>query len=649
MVKKLLYKLKTKGVKYLIKKIFYKTIRNPLMKIKWLLLDVVYRNKLTKEKYFIRELKLNKVNNFIDINGVKEYYKNNYIDKDNLILDSNKILLHKFNFLGMSGESLGENIDWNRDYVSNFTWENKYYKLIKIIDLNKNIDVKLPWELSRFQHLITLGKAFIVTKDEKYSDEFIQEIESWKIQNPYNMSVNWTCAMEVAIRAINLILAKEFFIYSNKISNIFWDEYNELLYKHGTYIWKNLENKGEVKSNHYISDLCGLLWLGIYFGEISDESRNWLLFAKENLEKEITEQVNYDGTTYEGSTSYHKLVTELYLYTVIYAKKNQIEFSVELNKKLEAMCNFLNNVSKDNYCIPFIGDNDDGRVIILSQYYSWNRKEVLYLLDIASYLYEILLKDNVSTEECHIIWGRKERTKVTKKDKEMLEYDKGGYFILRNKEVYCLIRAGELSFRGQGGHSHNEQLSFELSIFNEDIFIDPGTYVYTSNYKMRNLYRSTFMHNTLNINGEEQNKFNEKSIFELRDRCKASGRLNGNIFFGSHSGYLEKYGAIHNREVKLLNRRIVIRDDIEIKEKRNIKNLEFEVNFILSKNHNIEQIKNYIEINVNGKIIKMTNSLSILPKIEEVNISPSYGVLTKSKRITYRFSESRSIEFNIEY
>ena len=59
-------------------------------------------------------------------------------------------------------------------------------------------------------------------------------------------------------------------------------------------------------------------------------------------------------------------------------------------------------------------------------------------------------------------------------------YFNGGYYILRNNRTYCIIRCGELSCRGEGGHSHNDQLSFELNVEGEDFIIDPGTYAYTS-------------------------------------------------------------------------------------------------------------------------------------------------------------------------
>ena len=59
-------------------------------------------------------------------------------------------------------------------------------------------------------------------------------------------------------------------------------------------------------------------------------------------------------------------------------------------------------------------------------------------------------------------------------------------------------------------------ISFELWMSGEPIFVDPGTYCYTSNKFERNRFRSTGIHNTLEINGEEI-KFNSKEIFKLKE------------------------------------------------------------------------------------------------------------------------------------
>ena len=66
-----------------------------------------------------------------------------------------------------------------------------------------------------------------------------------------------------------------------------------------------------------------------------------------------------------------------------------------------------------------------------------------------------------------------------------VKFSNGGYYILRNNDIYCFIRCGELSCRGQGGHSHNDQLSFELNVKGEDFIVDTGTGVYTADNSMR--------------------------------------------------------------------------------------------------------------------------------------------------------------------
>ena len=79
----------------------------------------------------------------------------------------------------------------------------------------------------------------------------------------------------------------------------------------------------------------------------------------------MKKEVNEDGTDYEASTSYHRLVTEMLLITTILCNKNDINFSKEYMQKLEKMCEFIMDITKPNSLAPIIGDSDDGRLIIL--------------------------------------------------------------------------------------------------------------------------------------------------------------------------------------------------------------------------------------------------------------------------------------------
>ena len=63
-------------------------------------------------------------------------------------------------------------------------------------------------------------------------------------------------------------------------------------------------------------------------------------------------------------------------------------------------------------------------------------------------------------------------------------YNDSGFAILKNDSAYLfkingtLGRYTESSKRIKPTHVHADLLSFELSIKNEDIIIDPGTYIY---------------------------------------------------------------------------------------------------------------------------------------------------------------------------
>ena len=217
----------------------------------------------------------------------RNFYEKNIPLKLDIIKSANKIVEHKFDLLGSGEVELGENIEWNKDFKSGFIWENKFYKDIKIIDLENNADVKVPWELSRFQHLFTLGKAYWITSDLKYFEEAKKEILDWIEKNPIYYGVNWTCTMDVAIRAVNLIFFYFHFQDLIEKDKNFFKEFNENLYQHGEYIYLNLEKSLELANNHYLSNLVGLIFLGIYFKDLKYKKPNkWLNFSLKEMEKE---------------------------------------------------------------------------------------------------------------------------------------------------------------------------------------------------------------------------------------------------------------------------------------------------------------------------------------------------------------------------
>ena len=131
-------------------------------------------------------------------------------------------------------------------------------------------DVRVLWELNRLGHFLTLARAYSSTKDERYAAEFFAQLQSWIEQNPYGRGPNWNCAMEVALRAINLLAAFEVFRHSPNLDAASLRSFLQLLQQHGNYIQRNLEFSYIATSNHYLSDVVGLTWLGLMLPELRD-------------------------------------------------------------------------------------------------------------------------------------------------------------------------------------------------------------------------------------------------------------------------------------------------------------------------------------------------------------------------------------------
>ncbi len=584
-----------------------------------------------------------------DINK-KEYYIREFErlgKEEQIVKQADKLCNHIFNLLGSGDINLGERIKWNEDFKTGFIWENKFYKKIKTIDLNDNADVKVPWELSRFQHISTFGQAYLLTNNLKYALEFKGQIEDWIKENPVEMSVNWTCTMDVAIRACNWITGYYFLKNCSKINQEFWIKFNKILYLHGKHIFNNLENKSKYNSNHYLSDLAGLIWLGLYFKNFKydkeDHKNNpkiWLNFGLKEFEMEMGNQVNPDGTDYEASTAYHCLVTELFLFTSILCSKNNTHFSKEYMIKLERMVDFIMNITKPNGYIPLIGDMDSGRFMILTDYGTMEKRDFRYLVALGGEYFNRsdfrFYSSNNNSQNPSFLWGFENITKTKEHSTINLKskaYKDSGYYILRNDKIYLIIKCGPNGMNGDGGHIHNDQLSFELNVSGKDFIIDPGTYVYTADYKLRNIFRSSSMHNTLQVGNLEQNTFEEKELFRINNETDAQLlNFNNNHFKGRHYGFKDKAGIIVKREVKLEDKKIII-DDFIIK--KDIENLEYKkyIRFYLDKEVEIEKKHEYIILTNENVRIKLFNLQKSEYKIEKSWMAKEYGIKEETKII----------------
>ncbi|HEX8775843.1 MAG TPA: alginate lyase family protein [Pyrinomonadaceae bacterium] len=429
---------------------------------------------------------------------------------------------HRWSLLGYPEKCFGEKINWLRDPLSGADWPLDYHCDIRLARTDGS-DARVLWELNRLGHLITLGRAYALTKQESLAAEFFAQVMGWREQNPTGLGPNWACAMEVALRAMNLLVAFELFRHSPMLDAERLRLVLQLFAHHGEHIRRNLEFSYVSTSNHYLSDVVGLFWLGLMLPELR-EARAWREFALREMLREMDKQILPDGADYEASTGYHRFVLELFLYSFILARANGVEIEERYWQRLRAMLEYLRAIVRPDGRAPLIGDTDGGQVLPVNQRAGDDHAYVLALG--AAVFNEPRFKSERWPMPEELLWftGSEgvrdyERLPNLNEGQSSQAFTDAGTYVMREHDLYLLLNASGNGLGGRGSHGHNDALSLEVSACGRSFIIDPGTYVYTSDLHERNLFRSTAYHSTVEVDGAEQNNTTELMPFVIGDEA----------------------------------------------------------------------------------------------------------------------------------
>jgi Heparinase II/III-like protein/Heparinase II/III N-terminus len=448
--------------------------------------------------------------------------------RERLLARAAALAEHRFDLLGSGPTALGEQIDWQLDFKSGRRWPMEHISRLPIV-YGDGSDIKVPWELSRFQHLPLLAGAHRLTGERPWLDEIAAQLTDWIAANPVEFGANWACTMDVAIRATNWVATLA--LIADAAAGEPWLEgVLESLLLHGRFIRSHLEY-APVRSNHYLSDVVGLLPVAALFSG-GAEGSEWAEWAAVELVGELAHQVREDGCDHEASIPYHRLVTELFICGTDAADALAPgRIPASHRAKLERMLGFVGDYTRPDSLAPQVGDSDDGRFLPLGDYASADPRSHLHLFAQA---------------------GREYRPAQAS-----AAYPHGGYWIMRMNDLYVLVRCGDVGVGGLGSHAHNDALSFEFAAGGQPLVVDPGSYLYTADPAERNRFRSTAFHITLQVDGAEQNPLSEAAVFALEDRRRAEAlrwetSSTGALFSGRHRGYAElESPAIHSRTIEL--------------------------------------------------------------------------------------------------
>lgn len=492
-------------------------------------------------------------------------------------------------------------IDWHSDFRAGYRWDPDLYYLDVRIAPRPFADIKVPRELSRFQQVgdLALGGG------EWASIEFLLQVADWIDANPPRRGVNWASPMDVAIRAVNWIWGLRLFSsVLGRYPQTVW-HIRRSLYEHGRHLERTLEYYEGCTGNHYLADVAGLLYIGAECPEFPESDR-WVLFGLQELVSEMGRQVQADGSDFESSTHYHRLVAETFLSCAALGERLGDERRLRLRgastaghrarpplrgwqesgldlrpgarvlpqafyDRLALMAEFTAALTKPNGLVPQFGDNDSARLHRLTPVRDGDPRDHRHLLAVAG---ELLDRPDLSQagaacqfEAALVAGDLRGRICVPLPSgrSAVRHFPDAGIVVARRGPAFLAVTCGQNGQHGLGGHGHNDKLSFELNIDGRDFIVDGGCPAYTGDPVVRNRYRSTWAHSTLALAGLEQDRWRDglDGLFRLAERSRPRFLrvTDGETveIEGEHHGY----GAPHRRVFRLDDRRVRIDDRFE--------------------------------------------------------------------------------------
>jgi len=561
-----------------------------------------------------------------------------------------------------------EPIDWHIECKSGYRYSIDHFTKLKYGEI-EGVDAKIPYDMSRCNHLVIIARAWKASHDERYRKEIISQILDWIAMNPYEFGIGWHANMNVALRLVSWLISfsliREGFNLDCKDEVEFLKIFEKSIKEHRRFVAANLEfGELSIHPNHYLGDLGGLLTASMMIESWDADSAAWHRFALRDIKLQFERQVGNDGFQFEAATNYHCFGLEMLTESLILGAKiagcvtpDEVSKWIELNigdkclEKLHKMFVALRDIIQPNGLIPIVSDNDSGRFVMFDRL-KHNVHDWRFLCCIGAALFNdaSLLAANTCEEHWNSakIWFSK--VPVLLPETRLINsaaYPDVGFYLMRTKDVYAFTFCGPIGTGGLGGHGHDDKLSLVLCLKGLEIFVDPGIFAYTASMRIRESTRSIYNHNTVCLSDETQNRYMEDSPWwgcheDTKCRCLKWDAFSDRVVFkGQHEGYLRLPQQItHQRTIDVNDRdkRIIILDDF-ISANRTAMLPSMIFTFMLHPECEVKVSKgNIVELARNGLCMRIS-TFSGEWKVEKGFVSPRYGIKLDTNKLVIKLEE----------
>ena len=483
-----------------------------------------------------------------------------------IVREADEICQHRFRLLGYDNLDYGAEIDWHLDRVHGKRAPLDPWFKIPFLEFALVGDHKVTWELNRHQHMVTLAKAWLLTKDEKYVRELIAQWRSWIKANPYPLGINWGSTLELAFRSFSWIWVDHLLADAPQHAE-FRAELLPALAYHGRYIERYLSTYFS-PNTHLLGEAVAMLFLGTLYPQMP-RAAHWKQAGWKIVLREAQRQVRPDGVYFEQSLYYHVYALDFFLYARLLVSANDVPVPADYDGVLQRMLNVIEALAQAGVAEGF-GDDDGGRL------FNPRRNRTEHMTDPLALGALAYNRGNLAaarlTEESIWLFGARAAAELaqrtTKATPGSVAFPDGGLYLLADSEPCAqalMVDAGPQGV-GRCGHGHADALSVRLSVNEARWLVDSGTGVYVSSAPAdRNAFRGTSAHNTLRVDSVDQavpgESFSWIDIPITHTESWVTGKT-FTYFAGSHNGYSRLADPVtHRRCVLRVNRTMwMVRD-----------------------------------------------------------------------------------------
>jgi Heparinase II/III-like protein/Heparinase II/III N-terminus len=453
--------------------------------------------------------------------------------------------------------------DWHFDPVHHRRAPRRFWSTVKYLDPECG-DHKIIWELNRHQHWLALGRAYWLSNDARYRDRFRAELVSWLDQNPPFTGINWGSMLELALRSVSWLWALHFFVTDPDSTDRDEEPWTVdlLLAIDGqlTHVQRNLSRYFS-PNTHLLGEGLGLYVAGRAIPELA-ASRQWETIGRHVLVTEIERQIGRDGGHCERSTHYHRYALDFYILALVVARLTRDSAASDFERAVTRLAVAARLLVPDCGRLPHIGDDDGGSLFPMAGRPSDDIRDTLSVAAAAISRPDLAI--GPAPEESVWLLGpeSQQESNFHSPNSECRISSAAlpdmGYYISRSREGdHLLVDGGPHGYQN-GGHAHADALSLTLTVRGWPLLVDPGTYCYTTDPRMRDRLRSSALHNTLTLDHRSQSipcgPFHWSHVANGRVHCWRTNE-HFDYFDGSHDGYRP---ARHRRRVLALHGELLV-------------------------------------------------------------------------------------------